>query len=452
MKKLIPVLLMLSVAATAQTKNSSFFGTHLNRAKNVATPKSGNKTTATYWRLAATSDYTFDGSSLELSDSANYKYSNGRGSVLSFRDFEANDYGLQADIKYDTAVRYGDNGSGIQPYSRYIALYNSNNVSTIFTEQNSSGQTFQNSSEIRGEYDSNGNLIKEFNMIWNAGKWDTSRITEYTYDSQKKLLKDSSYFYNQGTPIPSSVVLYTYDGNGNMIYSIERDWSGSTYDSSIQIFNTYSGNNVVTSIEQEYIDTAWHNLSFDSTGYTSGGIYNYNVYKEWDSLTADWVNIDLETRTVNSNGITTGAAFSEWDDNTGTWETMAEAEVFYNTNGDPSRVDIYAYFGGIKVPTPLAVRNLYYEHYFNVGISAEQQSRPVTIYPNPASSHINVVLNGKQATIQLTNMAGQTVRSLAANNGEQLALVNLAGLPAGNYIMTVAGTDTAPQRQMITIQ
>lgn len=451
MKKLIPVLLMLSVSAVAQTKNSSFFDTHLNRAKNVATPKSGNKTTATYWRLAATSDYSFDGTSLELSDSTNYKYSNGRGSALSFRDLEANDYGLQSDIKYDTAVKYGDNGSGIQPYSRYMASYNSNNVSTVFTEQNSSGQTFQNSSEIRGEYDSNGNLIKEFNMFWNASKWDTSRITEYTYDSQKKLLKDSSYYYNQGSTIPSSVVLYTYDGNGNMTYSLERDWSGSTYDSSYRTINTYSSNNIVTSIEQEYIDTAWHNQSFDSTGYTSGGIYNYNVYKEWDSLAADWVNIERETRTVNGNGITTGAAFSEWDDNTGTWETMAEAEVFYNTNGDPFRVDIYAYIGGIKLPTPLAVRNMYYEYYYNVGVAATPKTQTITVYPNPASSHINIVLNGKQATIQLTNMAGQTVRSIAANGGEQVARINLAGLPAGNYIMTVAGAD-APQRQMITIQ
>ncbi|UPT65448.1 MAG: T9SS type A sorting domain-containing protein [Sphingobacteriales bacterium JAD_PAG50586_3] len=62
----------------------------------------------------------------------------------------------------------------------------------------------------------------------------------------------------------------------------------------------------------------------------------------------------------------------------------------------------------------------------------------ITIYPNPAQNTLNINL-GKapvNATIQLLNPLGQTVKTISQNNAQQLT-VDIADMPAGIYFVRV---------------
>ena len=96
---------------------------------------------------------------------------------------------------------------------------------------------------------------------------------------------------------------------------------------------------------------------------------------------------------------------------------------------------------------------MYWEYYFNVGVQEAQKKEQVVIYPNPASTNINIVLGErKNATLKLTGISGQTVRSMQASGNAQKATLNVSGLAAGNYILSVESEGHTPARQLVTIQ
>lgn len=456
MKQLLPLLLVGFAATNAQAQTTFFSkNTPGSAAKAIAqSSRAGAKTTAAYWRLAATSDYTFDGSSLELTDSAFYKYSNGRGSVLTADDMNPDDYGLSSTILYDTAVMLTDNGGGLEPYRRYISNYDGSNRRTEFLEQFDNGGGMKNNSKHLAVRDANGNITQETTLYWDgmSNKWDTTGITFRVFDSQSKLLSDSTVNYAMGVPDPWLKSVYTYDGNGNMVHAMNYGWNGSSWDTSGQVINTYNNNKIATSLEQDYDTTGWVNSFADSTGYDNNGVYNYYLPKYWDVDSAEWVYDQLETRTNNSKGLPTNVFFSQWNDTTGMWEVLGEGEVSYDNNDNPTRIEVYVYFGGFKLPTPFFIRNMYWEYYFNVGVQDADNKEHIVIYPNPASTNINIVLSErKDANIRLTGMSGQTVRSMQAT-GVQKATLNVSGLPAGNYILSVDSEGHAPATQLVTIQ
>lgn len=459
MKQFLPLVLMALAATTAQAQAPAWFAKtkpgYTAKAKAITQASRGSaKTTAAQWRLAAKSNYLLDGVSLKLSDSTNYKYSNGRGSAVSTNDMDINDYGLSSTILYDTAVMLMDNGGGLEPYTRYISNYNNSNQRMEFLQQYDNGGGLKDANKHLAVRDANGNITQETSLQWGMNsQWDTSGISYRVFDNQNKLLSDSTILYGMGTPTPWFKTLYTYDGSGNMVHSISFDWNGSGWDSSSQVINTYNTNKIVTTLEQYYDTAGWVNDYADSTGYDNNGVYNYNLSKYWDVDSSAWIYDGLETRTNNSKGMPTNLFFSEWDESTGMWEMQAEAEVSYDTNDNPTKMEVYIYIGGFKIPTPFFVSNMYWEYYFNVGVQDAERKGHVVIYPNPASTNINIVLGERQgANIRLTGMNGQTVRSMQATGGTQKASLDVTGLPAGNYILSVESEGHAPARQLVTIQ
>ena len=456
MRQILPLILLALTTTNAEAQRQQWFdkASPANTARAIAqSSRSGAKTTAANWRLAAASNYFINGVSLELNDTTRYIYSNGRGSVLNTEDLSIDDYGISSTILYDTAVTLMDNGGGLELYRRYISTYNSSNQRTEFLQQLDNGGLKDNNKQ-QAVRDANGNITQETNLTWNnmTSQCETYSVVYRVFDGQGKLLSDSTVLHGGSTPSPANKSVYTYDGNGNMVYSIGFEWNGTGWDSSDQVFNTYSNNKLVTTLEQTFDTAGWVNDYADSTGYDNNGTYNYNISKYWDVHSAGWIYDGLETRVNNSNEFPINLYYSEWNDSTGMWEMQGEGEVTYNSDGNPTRVDVYVYFGGFKIPNPFVVSNMYWEYYFNVGVQDAEKTKPIVIYPNPASTNINIVLGErKDANIRLTGMSGQTVRSVQVN-GVPKATLNVNGLPAGNYILNVESEGHAPARQLVTIQ
>lgn len=461
MKKLLPIALLLLTIGTdihaQNTKQAKIQTFRENILKTIPINTGGsNKTTGIYWRVASAGNYAFDGTSLAPSDSSRYIYSNARGSAFSSSsDLVLEDYGLEAEVMFDTAYKFQNNGSGLEFSNRYLGAFNSKNERTAFTVQMPGVGGITNSNEHRADLDANGNITKETYYTWNvsSSQWVASGATEHMYNGQNQRVKDSSYSISTTGNTPISMSIYTYDSNGDQEHMLMLMWNGSGFDSSRQAFSTYTNNQVVSVTEQYYDNNQWINSSFDTTGYNTAGIYNYNEYREWDTANKEWVNVDLETRIIDSKDLPVSAAISEWDNGTKQWNKVADAELTYNNNDLPIRLDVFIYLGGIKLPSPYYISNIYYEHYFDVGIDETTTQEKLNVYPNPASSTINVVLDGRRdASITLVNMTGQTLRSLNLATNTQNAVIDITGVPAGNYILNLTSSNMAPARRKVTIQ
>lgn len=459
MKRVLPVLLMAASATglNAQTSKLTFSKNPEHRAKVIEqSTKGANKPTAVYYRISAASSYVFDQDELAMvmEDSGSYKYSNGRGSFVNFDELSLNDYGLEGTLSYDTARKFDGSGGSPMETERYAATYNTANKRTGFTIAYKQGSNYMNSSEEKAVYNANGDITTRTYSNWNSSqnKWEPMSVTEHTYNSQNKVIVDSTYSIM--TSSPQSVTYYTYDGNGNVATQLSLYWSGTGWDSSYRSTNTYyTSNKLKTLTDEEYnVDSArWEYSYFDTMGYTTGGDLEYRLYREWDSASADWMNTELETRTYNG-GKASKLSISTWDEMNAAWEQYIEADAFYTTHGDVSKVVAYPFVGGVKFPIAAFVQNLYYEEYYDVSVKDAPKAGTITVYPNPASTTVNIVLGDmQQAQVQLLNMSGQVVRSVNASNQQRVQL-NTSGLAVGNYLLNITSADGAPARQMVTIQ
>lgn len=435
----------------SNAQHVSGFEQVINKYK-IAQPASRgvNKTTNTYWRLAATSSYSDMGFGLEIDDSTKYQYSNARGSEFSLEDLETDYFAIDSKIDCDTATEFSDNGSGFEASSRYIFNYDLNNVKTTLIEQSSTAsKPFENDYKQEVSRDSKGNVIREYHMQWNNNAWDTTTISELSYDSQDNLLSDSTYTVPGYQPVHKN--LYAYNGSGQLISEMSFYYINNNWDSSYENQYVYVNNKVAISIYRHYQNNQWYNLLWDSVGYNSNGIRNYALSKEWDTTAKQWYNSRLENRTINSNDQPTITKYATYDTSSKKWEDEVEAQFNYNTNDDVSSIVVYAYFNGTKLPSPAYLRNYYYEHYFNVNVQEVGNTVKPVVFPNPANSFINIK-GAAEGIVSLINMAGQTVKQLQVNSAGQQITIPVSGLPAGNYILNFDGQDSQPYRQLVTVQ
>lgn len=76
----------------------------------------------------------------------------------------------------------------------------------------------------------------------------------------------------------------------------------------------------------------------------------------------------------------------------------------------------------------------------STGVASVTSATGVKVYPNPASGSINVEIPGAaNAAITVTDVLGNIVASANANT--TTTIVNLANMPAGNYIVKVVNAD-----------
>lgn len=449
MKRLLSLVLIITTNASFGQSVTSLKTFINSTGKSIGTSKSAEKTTNTYWRIAATANYADFGGGFTLFDSSSYQYSNARGSSINMNNsnLDIQDNGFESLILSDTTTNYEDNGSGLELADRSINTYDGKNLRSGIVSQ-----VVNPSSQLENEFkevvvrDGSDRITKKYIMRWMNSAWDTVRIVNMVYNANGKIVLDSSYT-TVGNNEPFSRTSYTYDMSGNLTEMLSLLWNIQTsmWDSSAQdIINHVSSQSSVTTTKYG-ISGKLMNYYWDSVAYDNNGNYTYSLIKEWDTTAKKWYNSTLETRTI-VNDKPTVASFSEYDTMAKKWEKIYDGDFAYNNNGDLDNITVFAYFNGIKLPTPQAMIQVYYEHYFNVGVDEVKNDRQVLVYPNPATDVLHVATNGNTLTaVRLTNMTGQVVYN-AEMTGEQL-LIPVSGLAAGNYILSIGDT-----RKLVTVK
>jgi len=87
---------------------------------------------------------------------------------------------------------------------------------------------------------------------------------------------------------------------------------------------------------------------------------------------------------------------------------------------------------GMNTPAYLALDNVNFSSYTSVNETVENS---VNVYPNPATSELNITSNFNDGNLSVYNMAGQQVISSTLNSYN--TQINVANLPAGIYTLSV---------------
>lgn len=82
-------------------------------------------------------------------------------------------------------------------------------------------------------------------------------------------------------------------------------------------------------------------------------------------------------------------------------------------------------------------QNFYNTHLVNTK-ETEPEGTDYTVYPNPASDHINISLeNNSECQIELTDVIGKTIKHLSSNAQTKEIMINTADLKPGIYFIMI---------------
>lgn len=149
--------------------------------------------------------------------------------------------------------------------------------------------------------------------------------------------------------------------------------------------------------------------------------------------------------TLNDNGFITcggdGGYLNdlwEYHSNSDTWSLRTPFSGDERRNCFSFVINNRAYVGGGKGYT--GVRRSMYEYTPMDPVGINEFELTVTTYPNPCTSHVNIVSDQVFDAIEIINLSGQTVKSIATQNSLK-ADISMEDISAGNYLIKVTNKD-----------
>ena len=353
---------------------------------------------------------------------------------------------------------YRANNEWIPTYKLiYVTDGNANNLSQHFLLWD--GTQWNNQSFDTYQYDLNHNLLTETTQVWNGTDWENSRLTSYSYDSDNNQTQLLEQIWNGSGWDNSYRFDYTYDNNHNRLTQETAFWSGSdwimgmrhtfTYDQDNhlllrlvqswygewtnveQIIYTYNANGLlVETLDQKWVSDQWEdnyrnhfeydvnqNLSRFVRQNLVGGtwvpeyqfIYDIDINDNILSLlyqtfmNDEWVNDYRFMDTYNSNQNRLTEVFQVWEDE---WFNQDSSYYFYSEASDVHDV---------------------------------VSNGSIHIFPNPATDVLHVGYKGKlSGTYSLEIYSKMGVKVMRANiHLSDENLIDISHLLPGSYTAVI---------------
>jgi hypothetical protein len=282
---------------------------------------------------------------------------------------------------------------------------------TVLTVGNSNANDFASSYNIILANDGTGTSLQLVNAssLMNAsgaGAFD-GILTSFTFNGS------TTYFKQVGTA-PSGFVGNTIASNSNASYGTTLVGPATLSSGGILPIILAEFSAVV---DNGFVDLAWTtDLEINS---------DHFVVQASTNAGASWTNIGTVAAQGNS-ALPVNYSFTDSKPATGTNEY---------------RLEMVDRDGKLAYSAVKAVR---------IGLMSS-----VSVYPNPATDYINVVLTGDatvSANIRLISMAGQTLlEKNVSNAGGTTVPLTVGGYPQGSYLIVVTGSDGTKQMNKILI-
>jgi hypothetical protein len=200
----------------------------------------------------------------------------------------------------------------------------------------------------------------------------------------------------------------------------------------------YSSNKLKTSTGYTFNGTSLEPDYKDSIGYTGNSMFAtlQNSFM-WDN--GAWMPMYQMTKHLNAQGLPDTVYQGGYDNVSNNWTTFNKTSYTYTGFGNPQQGNGY-YFDGISW-APGNILHYYYEGYNDpTGITAVTPGAEITVYPNPATTVLNLKWkdgNGTRVSVSLVNASGQQVYKKMFHWKETDRMIQVRDLTPGMYWLTI---------------
>lgn len=380
------------------------------------------------YRVIAKTYTEYNGSWFQPVDSVFYKYSPGRGGLIS-----ADQPNYDESLLFDNAVTYYYN-PGVSGYDNKLfrkqAFNDSNKVlSLTYATWRTLSGAWKDSARYQYTYITGTTKIKEsMFQLWVGGTWShdvpsiltyngnnvvdvssNSYNASYVYDSKNNIISviDKVAAHGTGTLNYNEKKTYTYDSNNEVeSYVLER-WNNITniWEYTERYEYLYTAGNVTQSTKYIWNNGRWETFSKQLFTYNSNDDKTTEINQVWDALSSSFVNNNKIICSYNTIGLLESITTQKWDA-AGYWKYV---------NGNTQT-------------------RYYYEYYYTTSIGNIAAAEPLNIYPVPANDQLTISLGTKGAepiTLSVINMNGAVVKQW--NTDKNTSTADVSNLPNGTY-------------------
>ena len=402
-----------------------------------------------------------------------YYLANGSGVFLA-NDSQRYKYASSGTANYNQILQFAYGGASWSPGNRTDYIYN--NQSTVSyagmngLTWNTATATYDSSWKTTYTFNAAGYPITALGMSWNTGTASYANSSQglYTRNAANQVTDVIFKSWTSGAWVNSSRTTYTRNTQGSVTQELSSNWSTAT--------NAW--------VADRRYDNTYDNTGLHMTGQT---------LLIWNTGSASWVPNSNYIYALNSSSLTSKLYSFNWNAATNAWDSVFRisynydaagnslqevtevkggAQAFsnfskmmnsYNTGNQPLVSTMYLWSnnawiitGGTNVNTCVQYK-WYYEPYTTTGIAANAAAgATVKLYPVPAADALYLSVSWDEAqacTATLSDISGKVYQQInnAAAGSAYNATLNTAGLPAGNYMLQIAGSKGAMVSRMVTV-
>lgn len=408
-------------------------------AKTLPAPVTGGKTTANDSRPIAVADYTYGISSFEVQDS----------SIIFYTGNNGFDYAT-GEWKYDSTKGWSYNTSTSQweDYTRNYQVLSGNRIMSSLYRQ-WTGSQWEDQEKYSYTY-TNGYIGVETDQTNSGSGLENDRRSTNTYNSDSKITENVVEQWNASTNQWENNHRTTFHFNTNKLQDTmtEYSWNSSAgqWVSNSRNINTYTNNLHTGVLQQSFLGGTWNDNTRSVLAYDTKGNQTSFEFESWNSGTASWDKIYKETYDYNSLNDKVSEVHMS---------TMG-GSAYINTNKTNYTYDQYHRIlteetqtwdatAGQWIHTTASdyLIRYYYEAYTNGIEDLVANNAALSVFPVPAKNTVNLLLDFKEKqaiAAAIYDVTGKVVRQWSDNSGTQYSkIIDVSALPAGKYIIKVAG-------------
>jgi len=436
-----------------------------------------------------------------IGDTINYMYTGGMDTTR------------RGALAYDSAYSMVS-GTGYTPgnlsYRTYQTFSDTFNLASVMAQSfDTPSAAWVNYQYVNNTYDAGNNLTQAILQVRDVatGGWINSTNNTYTFTGGNEITRIlQGWNTTLSTPAWANREkdTFAYDGSNNMIYHLAQTWDTTalSWRNTNLYLVTYNTLNQVTTIDHQVWNvpgSVWKNNTYTTYEYNAANLLSNTIVQRWDTGLLVWNNATADTIDYDGAGNKLVETNLRWDtaahtwanqirnkftydgshnmitDTTLNWNTGAGAFVYnklrinsYNSYNqvlvttteswnNPTSSWIYRLGGG---PGPGGAADIewryYYEIYPPITTSvggAATASGHLSVYPVPASGHITVKLDWKNAapfTVTILDITGRIVRQWnepATQTYSRMLPVN--DLAPGSYIIKARSHTSQAMQQFV---
>ncbi len=362
-----------------------------------------------------------------------------------------------------------------------------------------------NGERTKSVYNFNEDLSLSYftSSVWYNNEWVNSEKHTNTYNTNGNLESVLWELFNSSSEEWFKIAkdVYNYDSLGNRVYQLHQSFNGRDFVNKFKYENYFKGTNLVSSVNQHWVDGAWVNSSKVINIINSDNLKDTTLFQDWKNN--KWVNYQMNEfeydekhniiynvakRWQEDKWVNFGKGLYEYDSNNNcvleNWEIAINNNwenwfrIFYEYDNDDNLIHLFGeeWENGNWVPENelLLVTNpdgilygylarelfLFYSNSTTVR-SDKNITYKINLfqnYPNPFNPATTIeyqIPTAGYVNLTVYNILGKKIKTLVdkfTDAGKHNVTFNAPNLPSGIYIYKITAGKFSEVRKMQLIK